>query len=167
MYEFEDGGRGRSCHVFDPAAVPVKGQGDILSCWITATQPGNATFAPAEPVTVMWVVGKLVVKIGWLGSGETLVYSPSAPSVSLQARVTAIHPIPYLQLSGDATGACTISKKPSAFGETGQKDITIDVEIGLTDPGAQGAACDLRITVGANQITDGSSSYRHYTVTSS
>lgn len=167
-YEFDHGGRGGQCYVVDPSTTSIaKAQGDTLTCQVTAIQPGNVTFAPAEPVTVTWVVSKLVVKVGWLGSGDTLVYSPGGPSAPLQAKITAMHAIPYLQLYTDAVGACAISRAPTAVGGTGQKSITVDVEVGLTDPGAQGASCDLTVTVGANQLTDGSRDDRHYTVTSS
>jgi len=163
-YQFEDGGPARSCWVSDPTATTVQAQGGLASCKVTASQLGNAEFAPAEPVTVTWIVNKLAVKIGWIGEADTLVYSMSAATVNLQVKVTAMHDIPYLTVDTHATGACSIAQAPSSVGGTEKKDITFDVKVALTDPGQEGASCDLYIDVRSNQVVDGSHHDRHYAV---
>lgn len=164
-YQFENGGRGGTCYVNDPTATTVRFQSGLGSCEITANQTGNAEFAPAEPVTVTWIVNKLAIRVGLVGTAETLFYRPSASRVTLQVRATAIHPIPVLGVFRSADGTCSIPPGvlPS-IGGTGSNDITFDVEVELTDPGEQVGSCTLTVGVYANQITNGGSDKRTYVV---
>ncbi|MFI9454711.1 hypothetical protein [Amycolatopsis sp. NPDC052450] len=163
-YQLQNGGRGDGCWTSALTNGTVRASVVPLTCEVTATQAGNAAFAPAQPVVVTWTVNKLAVKIGWLGSADTLVYSPSNPVVTLQARVTAMHPLPRLVIYADANGACTLVQVPRNIGGTGGAAITFDVRVALTDPGGQGGSCDLRVTVDSNHIANGSHDDRHYVV---
>lgn len=165
-YQLENGGRGGDCYVSDPTATTVRAQGIPLSCEITAKQAGNAEFAPAEPATATWTVGKLAVTLGWVGTDDSLVYLPSSPTAAVQLRVTAMHSIPPLQVSTHADGACRVRYAPMSVGRNEEKDITFDLELVLTDPAGQPASCDLRVSVHSNHVVDGSQVNRHYNVTS-
>ncbi len=164
-YQFQNGGRGGSCWVSDPAATTVSSQGVPMSCQVTAAQAGNAAFAPAAPATVTWAVNKLVVTYGVLGSATTLTYSAANPNATIQVRLTAIHDIPYLTMYLNATGACSFPPGSRGVGGAGGRDITVNVAMALA---AQGGDCDIRVGVQVNQVANvdpvtGAS--RHYTVT--
>ncbi|WP_410608293.1 hypothetical protein [Amycolatopsis sp. lyj-109] len=161
-YQFENGGRGGSCRVSDPVGTTYGSQGVPISCQVTATQAGNAAFAPAAPVTGTWAVNKMVITYGVLGSAEYLTYSAANPKATIQVRLTAIHDIPQVEMSTQATGACS-PPNSMRVGGTGGRDIIVNVEITLT---AQGD-CDINVSVHVNQVIDvdpviGAS--RHYTV---
>jgi hypothetical protein len=164
-YQFENGGRGGTCYVNDPTATTVRFQSGLGSCQITAHQTGNAEFAPAEPVIVTWIVNKLAIRVGLMGTAETLIYRSSAARVTLQVRVTAINAIPVLTVFRSAYGTCSIPPGvlPSIGGK-GSNDITFDVEVDLTDPGEQVASCTVTVGVHANQITNGGTDIRTYVV---
>lgn len=164
-YQFQNGGRGGPCWVSDPAATTVSSQGVPMSCQVTATQAGNAAFSPAAPVVVSWVVNKLVVTYGVIGSASTLTYSAANPNVTIQVRLMAIHDIPRLSMSTQATGACSTSAGSTSIGGAGGRDITVNVEMALT---AQGGYCDIRISVQSNQLANTEPApgvNRRYTVT--
>ncbi|MFC3452322.1 hypothetical protein [Amycolatopsis speibonae] len=163
-YQLQNGGRGGSCWASALTGVTTRAQSVPLTCEVTATQAGNAAFAPAQPVVLTWMVNKLAVKIGWLGSADTLVYSPGNPGATLQVRVTAMHDLPRLMIYTRANGACSIAQAPTSIGGSGGAAITFDVRVALVDPGTQAGSCDLRVSVDSNQIAIGSYDDRHYVV---
>ncbi|OXM44849.1 hypothetical protein CFP75_33045 [Amycolatopsis alba DSM 44262] len=163
-YQLQNGGRGGSCWAADFAGTTTRAQSVPLSCEVTATQAGNAAFAPAQPVVLTWMVNKLAVKIGWLGSADTLFYSAPGHVATLQVRVTAMHAIPPLMIYTQANGACGEPEAPRSVGGTNSAAITFTVRVPLTDPGAQPGSCDLRVSVDSNQIANGSYDNRHYVV---
>ncbi|EMD24214.1 hypothetical protein [Amycolatopsis azurea] len=162
-FQLQNGGRGGSCWAATLTGATTRAQSVPLTCEVTATQAGNAAFAPAQPVVLTWMVNKLAVKIGWLGSADTLVYT-AGKVVTLQARVTAMHDIPPLMIYTRAEGACSIAEAPDRTGGTGGAAITFGVRVALLDPGAQPGSCDLRVAVDSNHIAIGSYDTRHYVV---
>ncbi|MGV9360125.1 hypothetical protein [Amycolatopsis sp. NPDC003731] len=164
-YQFQDGGRERSCRVSDPVGTTFRSQGVPITCQVTATQAGNAAFAPAAPVTAPWAVNKLVITYGVVGSTGTLTYSAANPKVTIQVRLQAIHDVPRVFMSKQATGACSFTNDhEEQVGGAGGRDIVVNVEMTLA---AQGDYCDVRFSVHVDQVIDvdpviGAS--RHYTV---
>lgn len=163
-FQLQNGGRGGGCWAAALSGATTRASTVPLTCEITATQDGNTAFAPAQPVVQTWMVNKLAVKIGWLGSADTLVYSAAGHVATLQVRVTAMHPIPPLMIYTQADGACSEAAAPRGVGGTGSAAITFDVRVTLQDPGAQPGSCDLRVSVDSNQVANGSYDIRHYVV---
>ncbi len=158
-YQLEDGGRGGSCHVQDPAANPLTAQGETLSCRITATQGGDKRFAQAAPVTKTWAYGKLVITLAWTSATTELRYNASDPVVTLTARATAIHPFPtlatYAGVVAAASNSCSSATNPGVIGGNKQTSFDLTIRVTLTDPGDQVGTCQLYL----NCQVDGTISY--------
>ncbi len=164
-YQFENGGRGGSCRVSDPVGTTYGSQGVPIHCQVTAIQAGNAAFAPAAPVTGTWAVNKMVIAYGVVGTADTLTYSAANPKATIKVRLQAIHDIPRVFMSKQATGACSFpDAHDEQVGGAGGRDIVVNVEMTLA---AQGDYCDINVSVHVDQVIDvdpvrGAS--RHYTV---
>ncbi|WP_165553008.1 hypothetical protein [Kribbella speibonae] len=167
-YEFSENGHGPNCHVEDPAAATVQGQGYNITCRITATQPGNGTYAAATPITHTWMVGPLAMTAAFVGTSDELRYDADSPTITLHARVSAIHAIPKLTagvgISGSASMSCIDPSFRTTIGGNGDNDIRFDVPVKLTDPTTGSGNCDLYLSVQVDQTVSGGQHSRHFTV---
>ncbi|WP_329477745.1 hypothetical protein OG555_36965 [Kribbella sp. NBC_01484] len=168
VYQLHGEASGGGCYVVDPTSTTLQFQGPVGSCAITATQPGNSTYAPAASVTNTWKVSPLVMTSAFVGASDVLLYDARSPTVTLHARVSAIHPLPQLSASVGIVGSSPMSCEPpgvrTTIGGDGSTDVRFDVPVKLIAPTADVKNCYLYVSVQVNQTVSGGQHSRNFTV---
>ncbi len=87
---------------------------------VMATQPGNATYAPATPVMFTVTATAAPISVNTRHSSFTQVYGAASPTVVfLLSGLVNVNDQVYLTITGGATPASPVGNDPITFGLTG------------------------------------------------
>ena len=98
-----------------------------------ATQPGNATYAPAPPVTFTVTFTAAPISVNTRHSTFTQVYGAAAPTVTfLLSGLINVNDQVYLTITGGATPSSPVGNDPITFGLTGPMASSYYLQSGST-----------------------------------
>ncbi|MFF1481149.1 hypothetical protein ACFVYD_26965 [Streptomyces sp. NPDC058301] len=144
-------------------ATTVRINGTTGKCTVLASQDGDATWAPAEPVRGDFAVGYQPVSISWADPKQPMHY-PSGP-VNVRVRVTSPDPFTGGFLTITTAGACELTDKGQSIGVNAP---VVTVKVQPTKPSGTSALCTLNGTMGSDHTAQSVSlPERTYTVTTS
>ena len=106
-------GSGDHCTIAG-STVTITGAG---SCSVTATQPGDGTYAAAAPVAQTFAIGKATPLLVWNSPPSTMVYGTPLSAASLDATATGVG-------GAGLAGAFTYTPGPGAVLEPGTQTVS-------------------------------------------
>jgi hypothetical protein len=128
------------------AAAGVASLSDF-TCTVTASQPGNAEYEAAAPVSRVINLGNQPVELEW-GSPLDASYPPGTITVKVVVR-SASPVTATLRMAADPYDVCSSSDAPSVENATNP---TVTFLVVLKDPPGGSATCTLQPNIGAQFV---------------